>query len=727
MDVKQKFSHLNDMQQEAVFAVEGPVLILAGAGSGKTTVLVNRVAYMVERGIKPRNILAITFTNKAANELKDRLRKTVGDDAAAITAGTFHSVCARILRMEIAALGYERSFTIYDTDDSVRVIRECLSELSLDDKKFVPKQILGTISRAKDRMLTAKEFAAESGSDYYYAEAAKVFARYEKKLSGANALDFDDLICKTVELFRRFPDVLGEYRNRFRYILVDEYQDTNHVQYMLVSLLSSEHQNLCVVGDDDQSIYKFRGATIENILNFEQQFKNAKVIRLEQNYRSTGTILDAANAVISNNKSRKGKKLWTSLEPGEKIKKIKVNDENEEAGYITDCITSNKRKGMSFSSHAVLYRINAQSAEIERNMIRAGIPYRIFGGTKFYDRKEIRDIIAYLSVINNHNDNVRLRRIINEPKRGIGETTIDTLFSMTESMGISAFDILKQSDTYPALQKKSGTLMKFVSMIDELTEADVPLAELIEMIMELTGYTAYLMTQGVQGQVRLENILELKTAVRKYEAANESPSLAGFLEEVALYTDIDTFNADDDCVVMMTIHSSKGLEFPCVFIAGMEEGIFPSQQSSQQISDLEEERRLAYVGITRAKQQLYLMGASRRMIFGSTRMGKTSRFIDEIPEELYELHDTTAAVQFIRVQRESGFSFGPNNRRTINPSAKKKAEINYSVGDTVTHAVFGAGKVVTMTPMAGDMLVEVDFERVGAKKLMANFGKLEKL
>lgn len=769
----QRFKRMNPMQKQAVFQTKGPVLILAGAGSGKTTVLVNRIAYMINFGdaylddskptflsdegyaflkeienqseydldrlkeilevdpINPWNILAITFTNKAANELKERLKQMLGDAATYINAGTFHSICVRILRREIEALGYSRSFTIYDTDDSLRVIKDCLSDLSLDDKIYPPKSLLGTIGRIKDSMQSPEDFLKEHEDDFRMKAIGNVYALYQRKLKASNALDFDDIINLTVRLFQENEDVLNHYQNLYKYILVDEYQDTNHAQYQLVSLLSAKHKNLCVVGDDDQSIYKFRGATIENILSFEHEFQGAKVIRLEQNYRSTQNILDAANEVIKNNTSRKGKNLWTENGAGEKLTHYRAQDEVGEALFIVKQIENNIQQGMRFSDHAILYRTNAQSATIERQLVRAGIPYKIVGGHKFFDRKEIKDVLAYFQVINNPNDSLRLKRIINEPKRGIGETTVNHVEAIAAQLGVSMLDVMKEAKEYNALSKKSMSLIQFATMIDELADLalTLPLDDLLDELLERTKYLEYLKAQGVEGESRIENIEELKTNLVKYEEENEEATLSGFLEEVALYTDLDSVNSSDDNVILMTMHSAKGLEFKTVFIAGMEEGLFPSYLSFNNPEELEEERRLAYVAITRAKEKLYLINSAQRMLFGRTNRNLPSQFLKEIPQELVEVIDDTV----------KSYGFAPKPERpkpTYKPEIEgivgmkkpvEQAVVSYGVGDYVEHKMFGRGQVISMTKMSNDTLVEVKFDKVGVKKIMANFAKLTKI
>jgi len=767
---------MNDRQREAIFTARGAVLILAGAGSGKTTVIINRIAYLLHYGnaylstyfpesiteedidflqdyldgketgvdrvrdliavypARPWNVLAITFTNKAANELKERLSAMLGTVAEDVNAGTFHSICVRILRRDIERLGYQRSFTIYDADDSLRVVKDCLSALNISEKMFPPKSVQHEISSAKDKLITPRAYEAQISSDYRKETIAKVYELYQRRLKEANAVDFDDIIMLTVELLEKHADVLTHYQDRFRYVLVDEYQDTNHAQYRLVSLLSNMHRNLCVVGDDDQSIYKFRGATIENILSFEKQFDDAKVIRLEQNYRSTQNILDAANAVIKNNSERKGKNLWTANGSGEPITLYRAGDETAEAEYVTQQILENVKNGAKYSDHAILYRMNAQSQNMERYFVKSGIPYKIVGGHKFFDRKEIKDIISYLSVINNHSDNVRLKRIINEPKRGIGDTTVGACEQIAEGMGMSLFEVIHSADTFQALSKKSMSLIGFSTMINELTTAaeEKALGDFFDEVVEKTGYTLSLIAQGEEGKTRLENVKELKSIMVKYAEENDEPTLSGFLEEVALYTDLDSVNDSDDNVILMTMHSAKGLEYPHVFLIGMEEGIFPGRLSLEP-GELEEERRLAYVGITRAKTELTLTAARQRMMFGMTQYNRLSRFVEEIPNELKNVvYPDSGVTSYSR-----SFSFEqemPSTVRKPAPTAtmpvgiskaKASVSVDYKVGDTVKHKTFGSGIVLKMTPMGNDTLVEVAFSS-GTKKIMANFAKLEK-
>ena len=767
------FSRMNPMQKQAVYTLNGPVLILAGAGSGKTTVIINRIANMVLFGdayhsdwmpeqvtaedvafleeyadgeswdsdraftlirshtVMPWNILAITFTNKAAGELRERLSAMLGPTADDVGASTFHSACVRILRREIERLGYGRSFAIYDTDDSLRVIKGALKELNIDDKRFAPKGVLSAIGRAKDELLTPGGYEAGVGDDYYKQVVAKVYAIYQKQLQDANAVDYDDIIMLTVRLFKEFPEALDYYRNRFRYIMVDEYQDTNRAQFELVRLLASESGNLCVVGDDDQSIYKFRGATIENILQFEDNFPGAKVFRLEQNYRSTETILDAANAVISNNTERKGKTLWTQNGEGVKVRVHRAADENGEAQFICDTIQANVQAGAKYSDHVVLYRMNAQSQMLERGMVKAGIPYRIIGGLRFYERKEIKDIVSYLSVLSNRSDSLRLRRIINEPKRKIGDSTVNAVAEIAAGTGAAMFDVLEHADEYASLGRKTADLMAFAAMMRGLMEAadTLPLGELLDELLDRTGYLAMLQAEGFEGQTRIENIEELKSTMNRYEEENAEHSLSGFLEEISLYTDIDKYDPNDDAVVLMTMHSAKGLEFDNVFIAGAEEGIFPGVQAMYDPAQVEEERRLAYVSITRAKKQLYISDAAQRMLFGQTMRNRPSRFLAEIPPELCESEDETllrrqqAAAMPAKKPRYS------ESDRMLGVGRQPAPDEGFDLrpGDGVTHKVFGGGMVISVTPMGNDHLVEVAFDGVGTKKVMAKFARLKKI
>ena len=771
------FERMNEQQQKAVFKINGPLLILAGAGSGKTTVLVNRIANMIYFGdaysnsegygnatddelkyledfangketdsarladivayecIKPWSILAITFTNKAANELKSRIENMLGDKAQGITAATFHSVCVRILRREAQNIGFEQHFTIYDTDDSRRVIKSILSDLDINEKMFPPKLLMSEISASKDNMMSPDEYIANASGDYRYLVIGKVYKTYQQRLKAANAMDFDDIICHTVKLFEEFPDVLDHYQNLFKYIMVDEYQDTSKVQFRLIKLLSDKYHNICVVGDDDQSIYKFRGATIENILSFEDNFecnRETDVIKLEQNYRSTQNILSAANELIKHNQGRKGKNLWTDKGDGEKITVFKASSERVEASFIADTIKKGVENGGKYNEYAVLYRTNAQSNTIEQALIRAGISYRIFGGPKFYDRKEIRDILSYLAVINNHSDMLRLRRIINEPKRGIGDATVATLEQIASDLGEDPITVMSNSSEYIPLEKRASKLKNVAEMFNELTELSetLPLDDLLEKLLDKSGYKKELENQGDEGLTRLENISELKSTMLTYEEQAEEPSLSGFLEEIALYTDIDNLDENSDYTALMTMHSAKGLEFDNVFVAGMEENLFPSAKSMESEADIEEERRLAYVAYTRARKKLYITIATERMLYGKTDRNRTSRFVKEIPPELKEkLTDIDMAAR----QAAEGNAFGDvrsmslQQQLAMKKTAKTGSGEEFAPGDRVAHKIFGEGTVITASKIANDTLLEIAFDSKGTKKIMANFAKIKKV
>ena len=722
--------NLNARQVEAVIHKDGPMLVLAGAGSGKTTVLIARVERLIESGVRPWNILTITFTNKAADELKNRLVAKLGTEAADVFASTFHSMCVRILRRDGEKIGIPKSFTIYDADDSLRVVKKCLKAINLDEKQFAPRPIAGGISHAKESLEQPKELAAkaEKTGDFRQKIVARVYTEYQKELHEAGALDFDDLLCETVRLFRESPETLEYYQNRWRYIMVDEYQDTNHVQYMLVALLAQKYKNICVVGDDDQSIYKFRGATIENILSFERQFPGAKVVRLEQNYRSTQNILSAANKVIEHNLERKGKTLWTANGDGSKITVRRCVDEDSEASFVADKVLDGVSVGKKYSDFAVLYRMHAQSNSIEHAFTRAGIPYKIIGGLRFYERKEIKDLLAYMSVITNPADNLRLVRIINEPKRGIGDTTVAAAERLSDATGLSLFEIFEHADEYADLSRRSAVLMHFTETIKSLAEEaeSFDAESFFDSLCEKTGYLDMLRAQGTEGEGRIENIGELKTNLMKYEEAAEQPELAGFLEEVALYTDLDRME-ETDSVLMMTLHSAKGLEFPSVFVVGMEEGVFPGMQAIYDMNEMEEERRLAYVGMTRAKRNLYLTAAANRMIFGQTNHNRISRFVEEIPDEYKEFFDETERRrQNVSYHFEETPSGRIRTEKTFSAAPQKAQGTVFGVGDRVRHKVFGGGTVLAASPMAGDTMLEIAFDTKGTKKLMANFAKLTK-
>ena len=740
---------MNDMQQQAVFATEGPVLILAGAGSGKTTVLVNRISYILQSGLcNPWNILAITFTNKAAGELKERICNTVPEGGSDIWAATFHSTCARILRRYGDRLGYSSHFTVYSTDDQKRLVKDIIKQLQLDEHVFQARSVLTEISRAKDKMLEPKDLLKNEEFDFRASSIAKIYEIYQAKLKTSDAMDFDDLLCNAVKLFRQEPEILGFYQNQFKYIMVDEYQDTNKVQYQFVSMLAQKYGNICVVGDDDQSIYKFRGATIENILSFENTFKGAKVIRLEQNYRSTQNILDAANAVIANNNLRKGKTLWTQNPKGDNITVHTCDSERDEAAFVTRTIMDGVADGRKYSDFAILYRTNAQSNALEQALSRSGVPHRIIGGHRFYDREEIRDMVAYLQVINNPHDDVRLSRIINVPKRSIGAKTVSTAAEIAAGLGESIYTVIKDADAYPQLSRAAAKLKAFTQLIDGLIEAEqseeYSLAELYNLILEHTNYENYLRAEKENADVRIENIEELSSNIIKFEEDyGDEADLSNFLEEISLMTDIDNYDADADTCVMMTLHSAKGLEFPVVFITGMEDGLFPSMAAiSSGPDELDEERRLAYVGITRAKRKLYLTKTKTRMLFGSTTYSKESRFVSEIPAQLVErtgesrLYGSSGKSSPYSSSAGAGakVSIGVAQKQGYNPSKFKgyqppaaKTGVTYKVGDSVLHKLFGKGLILSAEKMGNDTLLEIAFDKAGTKKLMANFCKMEKL
>lgn len=779
------YSDLNREQRRAVFTVNNPLLILAGAGSGKTTVLVRRIAYIIKYGnayysdfvpgniteaqvsslesaldfpakeietyilpefatrpCPPWRVLAITFTNKAANEIKARLAATFDnpDVANEIWAGTFHSICMRILRSNVESSGYKRDFTIYDTDDSKKSVSAAMKELNIDEKMLPIKTVMNYISRAKDKLKTPDMFIAEAGLDYRLQQIGHIYERYQERLVTSNAMDFDDIIMNTVRLFRNHPEILEQYSSRFEYVCVDEYQDTNEAQFVLTSLLASKHRNLMVVGDDDQSIYRFRGATIENILGFDRHFSDTTVIKLEQNYRSTSTILDAANAVISHNEGRKGKNLWTDGANGSPIHVEKLEDQNAEARYITDTINKMVASGeRQYRDFAVLYRVNAQSGNIEKIFAKSALPYRLLGGVRFTDRKEIRDIVAYLQLINNHNDNVRLLRIINEPRRKIGDRTLETVEAIASEVGCSMFEVIEQADKYAALSRSASVLTSFAELISSLTKAAAdgcPLDALVNLTLEQSGYMKMLKDAGQEEAERVENLQEFISGVVEYMNASEEPTLTGFLEETALVADVDRYDESADAVVLMTIHSAKGLEFPVVFLPGMEEGIFPGMQSSMNESEIEEERRLAYVAITRAKELLYITTTKSRIQYGRTQFNPPSRFIEEIPKKL-TVSDTARAAE----RRRAEAMYAPkvyikkgesvSNDITVNkplaPKMPKTSRETFSPGDRVKHITFGEGEILSVKAMGADILYEVAFDRVGTKKLMGTYAKLTRV
>ena len=740
------YDTLNEQQNEAVLHTEGPLLILAGAGSGKTRVLTHRIAYLIEeKGVNPWNILAITFTNKAAGEMRERVDQLVGFGSESIWVSTFHSTCVRILRRHIDLLGYDTNFTIYDADDQKTLMKDVCKLLNIDTKVYRERSLLNAISHAKDELVTPEEFLLQAGGDFSQKKIAEVYAEYEKQLRANNALDFDDLLVKTVQLFQTQKDVLEYYQERFRYIMVDEYQDTNTVQFELIRLLATKYRNLCVVGDDDQSIYKFRGANIKNILNFEQVFEDAKVIKLEQNYRSTGNILNAANTVIRNNMGRKDKTLWTDKGEGEKISLRQFDSAYDEAEYIVDEIRKNVAKGdVTYHDHAILYRTNAQSRMFEEKFVTANIPYKIVGGVNFYARREIKDLLAYLKTVDNGKDDLAVRRIINVPKRGIGLTSTNRVQEYASRHEIGFYDALCGVDLIPDIGRGASKLESFVALIEHFkTDAkDLSLSDLMQEIIEETGYVESLRAdEGEEADARIENIDELLSKIAAYEETceeqNEPATLSGFLEEVALVADIDSLDEDSDYVILMTLHSAKGLEFPHVYLAGMEDGIFPSYMTvtADDPEEMEEERRLCYVGITRAEEELTLTCARRRMIRGETQYNKMSRFIKEIPRELLstgavfekekeEPVKQAAYLQARQAFRKQAFTAPKPVRQFGNPGGDGPG---YGVGDRVRHMKFGEGTVMALTEGGRDYEVTVDFDTAGTKKMFAAFAKLKKL
>ena len=779
-----QFSQLNPMQQEAVLTTEGPLLLLAGAGSGKTTVLINRIANIMRFGrgsdcneipdtvteedliflenlpdemneyetwkadslcavgrAVPWSIIAITFTNKAANELKERLSVLLGPEAQDIWAMTFHSACCRILRRDIERMGYDRSFTIYDTSDSERIMKDILKDLNLDDKTFPPRYVLGAISKEKDNMVSPQEMLdrAERSGDMRALHIARAYAKYQTQLKDNNALDFDDIIYVTVKLLLENEDVRSYYQKKFRYVLVDEYQDTNHMQYLLTSLLAGGYENICVVGDDDQSIYRFRGATIENILNFEKQYRGSRLIRLEQNYRSTQSILNAANAVISHNLGRKGKKLWTANGMGEAITVYEASDEGAEANYVASQIIKTS-KGKNFKDFAILYRTNAQSNAMEFAFKRNGIPYRVIGGTRFFDRAEVKDMLSYLCVINNRADDLRLKRIINNPPRGLGPKTIDTALRLAQAENKPLYAVVSDPYSYGALEKPAMKLMQFVSLIEGMAQllADgMSLPDFYDELLSRSGYADMLQSKDTEeNKTRLENVRELKSSIHSYVENSPEPTLAGFLEEIALYTDIQEYNDSDDAVVMMTMHSAKGLEFPNVFLVGFEDGLFPGMRAIGDREEMEEERRLCYVAITRAKKHLTITHARQRMLYGRTSAALASRFLREIPEECM----VRKGLQ--KPRQENSWSWGSSygsgsewagyqnppmhtkpkdtyRKAETAPKAASAPMLELKKGDMVLHAAFGRGLVISVMKMGGDALLEIAFDDIGTKRLMA--------
>ena len=769
--IENEFKDLNDMQRQAVFAVNGPLLVLAGAGSGKTTVLVNRIANILRWGkayesdevygeytdteieeikkaaegectldveladmlsvskVYPWKILAITFTNKAARELKDRICAKVGESGNDIWASTFHSACARILRRNAELLGYSSSFAIYDRDDQKRLIKDCIKSLRIDEKMISVKSAIIEISHAKDKMISPSQYKSDTGNDIRMVSIAKIYELYQQRLLQSDAMDFDDIIFNTVTLFKSNPDVLDKYQEQFKYIMVDEYQDTNTVQYELVRLLAQKYKNICVVGDDDQSIYKFRGANVSNILEFERDYESTRIIKLEQNYRSTKNILTAANHIIKNNTVRKDKTLWTQNEQGEKVIWYTASDESDEGVYIAKTIKAMAEKGAKYSDFAVLYRMNSQSQNIERILVHFGIPYKIIGGHRFYERREIRDMVAYLNVISNHHDNSRLKRIINVPKRGIGDSTVGKIEEIGYSLGQSMYETIKQADEFEALSRSRESLLGFRKIIDGLSDMldYMPVSEMYENMIKLIGYEQFIMKESDHGETAVENIHELKSSIIKYEEEHgEDATLRGFLEEISLLTDIDSYDDESGSVVLMTLHSAKGLEFQNVFIPGMEENIFPGFQATMNPEDMQEERRLAYVGITRAKKALFLINSKSRMLFGHTSRNRPSRFLNELPKQIIEekqkeiVRSPAAKIPETKNLRRESIA----KSRTITSGITKKPTENYNAGMKVSHKSFGEGVILSLKPMASDTMLEIAFDTVGTKKLMASFANL---
>ena len=731
---------LNERQKEAVLATEGPVLVLAGAGSGKTTVLVNRIAYMIsEKHIRPWNILAITFTNKAAREMKDRIERLLGDTAKDMWIGTFHSVCVRILRSCIDLLGYSRDFVIYDTADTKTVMKECLRELDIDEKSFPVRNVLSIISNAKNDLMDAATFENVYKSDYRMSIIAKIYYRYQTKLRKNNAVDFDDIILNTVKILSENPDVLSKYQDKFQYILVDEYQDTNNSQYLLINLLAQANRNLCVVGDDDQSIYKFRGANIGNILNFEDDYSDVQKITLDQNYRSTQNILDAANSVISNNKGRMGKSLWTSNGDGNKVFVYTGTNEYDEARYIARQIKKHFDEQGSFSDCAILYRTNAQSRVIEEMLMRESVPYKVLSGLRFYDRKEIKDIIAYLRVVYNPNDDVSLARIINEPKRKIGNATLEKARNIAREKETSLYDVISHADDYPEFKTAIKKLLSFSEIIQSLIKLKdtVTIEDLTGRILNDTGYMPELvMEDTTESKTRIENLGEFISVITEFEKNEETGNTLGeFLENISLVSDIDGYDENEDSAVLMSIHSAKGLEFPIVFLSGLEEGLFPGMRSMESDDDIEEERRLCYVAITRAKEQLYITKTISRTIHGKTMPTTASRFFKEIPVEYLE-DKTTLQPKVAKVMQDLGVRNAAAPKKEVymtkgfGSSVKSSGSTDYSkfkAGDAVEHRTFGRGEILKATPCGNDCILEIQFESIGFKRLMAAFAKVKKI
>ena len=746
---------LNDMQSAAVQYTDGPLLLLAGAGSGKTRVLTHRVAYLIEeKGVAPYNILAITFTNKAAGEMRERVDRIVSFGAESVWVSTFHSLCVRILRRYIDNLDYQTNFTIYDSDDQKAVVKECLKKLNMDSKQYPERGIMAEISRAKERFISPAEFDREASGNYRKMQVARVYNEYQTKLKQSNALDFDDLLYKTVELFQFHPEILKNYQDRFRYIMVDEYQDTNHIQFLLIKQLAAKYRNLCVVGDDDQSIYKFRGANIYNILNFEEEYPEARVIKLEQNYRSTKNILKAANGVISHNEGRKDKALWTELPEGDKVTFSLFDTEYQEAEKVVREIAKmHKNEGKTYNYFAILYRTNAQSRIFEEKLLMQNIPYKIIGGQNFYGRREVKDLICYLKVVDNGRDDMAVRRIINVPKRGIGAASLVKIQAYADTYEMGLLDAMFEASNVPGLNRAAAKVEGFTNLIldfRDLLETGIRLSELYDAILERTGYQDELVAEHTEeSEARLENLAELKNKIVQYEQEAEHPTLSELLEEIALVADVDSLEESEDKVLLMTLHSAKGLEFPCVFLGGMEDRLFPSGMAlnSDDPDAVEEERRLFYVGITRAKEKLYLSAARQRMMHGTTNFNPISRFVKEIPEDVIEKNGEGAFAMRRQMEslqqakrdlasRGATVSSKPysyqKNAVTGTPAFGKefrveRMEIDYGVGDTVEHVKFGTGVVTALVSGGKDYEVTVDFEKVGVKRMFASFAKLKKV
>ena len=771
--IEGEFAHLNERQREAVLKVKGAVLVLAGAGSGKTTVLVNRIAHILRWGEAyesdklfgeyteedisqiqsavrgetvisdelaerlsvskpyPWRVLAITFTNKAAGELKERICKMNGVIGNDVWAMTFHSACVKILRRYGERLGYESNFAIYDTDDQKRVIRECMKALSVDEKMLSVREVLSEISGAKDNIVSPEKLLKRAGSDTRLVSIAKIYKEYQKRLLSGNAMDFDDIIYNTVELFNEFPDILEKYQEQFRYIMVDEYQDTNIIQYELVRLLAEKYGNVCVVGDDDQSIYKFRGATVENILEFDKDYEDARVIKLEQNYRSTKSILAAANSIIKNNTERHEKSLWTQNGAGEKIISYKASDEQDEGRFIANTVVKGVENGAKYSDYAVLYRMNSQSQSLERAVLHAKIPYRIIGGRKFFEYREIRDMMAYLNVISNTGDNNRLKRIINIPKRGIGDRTVSQIEEISMSKGTSMFEIMENAEQFGELAKsaeKIGGFVKIINNMKDMLDSGGKISDMYERLIKITEYEPFIRMASDRGENAVDNVHELTSNIMQYEnEKGAEATIQGFLEYTALLTDIDSYADKEDSVVMMTIHSAKGLEFENVFIPGMEENIFPSFQAIMSGDDMQEERRLAYVGITRAKKKLYLINSDSRMLFGHSTRNRPSRFLSELPEDIVEkkqkeiVKNANPDVPQPKIARRADIA---SSKIITSSFGNKPVMMNYTAGMKVVHNTFGEGVIISVKQMASDCMLEIAFDSVGTKKLMGKIAKL---